>query len=93
MARITVPFNKSGIEKIPEDKPAVYRILTGGGRTSYTGVAMRGRVQEKLREHLWGGKDYIPGTEVQIEQMSTIDEARAKEERIIARTEPPYNRV
>ncbi len=88
MARKTVDFNKRGIEKLQNDKPVVYRILTSSGRNNYTGVAQRGRVQERLVEHL----DYIPGAKVQIEQTGSIDEARAKEERIIARTEPPYNK-
>ncbi len=92
MAKKTVPFNERGIGKIPDDKPAVYRILTDGGRTNYTGVAKRGRVQERLQEHLPRGKDPIPGAKVQIEQMPTIREAEAKEARVIARSKPPHNK-
>lgn len=92
MAKKTVPLNEKGIEKLPDDKPVVYKILTGGDRNNYTGVAQRGRVRERLKEHLPGGKDYVPGTKVQIEQMSSIDDARAKEGRIIARTKPPHNK-
>jgi len=91
MARQTVPFNKTGIEKLPDDKPVVYKILTDGGKNNYTGVAKRGRVQERLQEHLYNGKDPIPGAKVQIEQMTSIGEAEAKEARIISRTEPPHN--
>lgn len=91
MAKKTVPFNERGIGKLPDDKPAVYRILTDGGRNNYTGVAKRGRVQERLQEHLLGGKDPIPGAKVQIEQMSSILDAEAKEARIIARSKPPHN--
>lgn len=91
MAKKTVPFNQKGIEKLPDNKPIVYKILTDGGKTNYTGIAQRGRVQDRLREHLPGGKDYVPGAKVQIEQMSSIREAEAKESRIISRTKPPYN--
>ena len=91
MAKKTVKFNETGIEKLPDDKPVVYRILTPGGRNNYTGVAKRGRVQDRLEEHLPGGKDPIPGAKVQIEQMPTIGEAEAKEARIISRTKPPHN--
>ncbi|MGB8492919.1 MAG: hypothetical protein WCE53_00815 [Candidatus Acidiferrum sp.] len=91
MAKKTVQFNETGIEKLPEDKPVVYRILTPGGRNNYTGVAKRGRVQDRLEEHLPGGKDPIPGSKVQIEQMPTIGEAEAKEARIISRGKPPHN--
>ena len=91
MAQKTVDFDKGGIDKLRNDKSVVYKILTRSGRNNYTGVAQRGRVQERLREHLHDGKDYIPGAKVQIEQMESSDEARAKEERIIAKTKPPYN--
>ena len=91
MPRKTVPFNKQGIEQLPNDKPVVYKILTQADKNNYTGVAQRGRVQERLKEHLPGAKDYVPGSKVQIEQMSSIGDAQAKEARIIARTEPPHN--
>jgi hypothetical protein len=91
MAKKTVPFNQKGIEKLPDNKPVVYKVLTDGDRNNYTGVAQRGRVQERLKEHLPGGKDHVPGAKVQIEQLRTIQEAQEKEARIIARTKPPHN--
>ena len=91
MTKKTVPFNQKGIEKLPDNKPVVYKILTKGGKNNCTGVAQRGRVQERLQEHLPGGKDYVPGAKVQIEQMPSIKEAELKESRIISRTKPPYN--
>jgi len=91
MARKTVPFNQTGISKLPDDKPALYRILTGSGENNYTGIAKRGRVQERLIEHLPGGKDHVPGARVQIEQMGSIQEAEAKEQRVISRSKPRYN--
>jgi predicted GIY-YIG superfamily endonuclease len=90
MAKKTVPFNNKGIEKLPNDKPVVYKIQTEGGRNNYTGVAQRGRVQERLKEHL--SNDGIPGSKVQIEQMPSIKEAKAKEANIIARSQPPHNK-
>jgi len=60
MARKTVDFNRSGISKLPEDKPVLYRVLTDGGKTNYAGVAKRGRVQGRLEEHLPGEKDHVP---------------------------------
>lgn len=91
MASKKVPFNKSGIEKLPDDKPVLYRIETEGGKTNYAGVAKKGRVQDRLAEHLPGGKDPIPGAKVRIEQMPSIAEAEAKEARVIARTKPKHN--
>ena len=92
MATKKVPFNRKGIEKLPDDKPVVYKVQTSGGKTNYAGVAKRGRVQERLKEHLPGGKDPIPGASVRIEQMPTIREAEAKEARVISRTKPPLNK-
>ncbi len=91
MAKKTVPFNRAGIEKLPNDKPVLYRILTAGGSNNYTGVAQRGRVKARLEEHLPGGSDPVPGATVQIEQMPSIEDARAKEANIISRTKPPHN--
>jgi len=91
MSKKTVHFNQKGIEKIPDDKPVLYRILTEGGKTNYAGVAKRGRVQERLEEHLPGGKDPIPGAKVQIEQMPSIRQAEQKEAGVIARSKPPHN--
>lgn len=91
MARKTVDFNKSGIGRLPNDKPALYKIQTESGKTSYAGVAKRGRVQERIAEHLPGGKDYVPGAKVQIEQMKSVDQAKATESRVIARSKPKYN--
>jgi hypothetical protein len=91
MARKTVDFSKNGISELPNNKPVLYRILTGGGRNNYIGIAQRGRVQDRLQEHLPGAKDYVPGAKIRIEQMSSIEEAREKEQRIIARSQPPHN--
>jgi predicted GIY-YIG superfamily endonuclease len=91
MSKKTVKFNESGIAKLPNEKPVVYRIFTPGGSNNYTGVAKRGRVQERLEEHLAGRKESIPGAKVQIEQMPTIQEAMERERRIIARSKPRYN--
>jgi len=91
MSRKTVSFDQQGIEKLPNDKPVVYKIQTEGGKNNYTGIAKRGRVQERLAEHLPGSKDPVPGTKVVVQQVSSFAEARAKEQRIIARSQPKYN--
>ena len=91
MQRRPCPFNDEGSEKLPDDKPVVYRILTDSGRNNYTGVAKRGRVQERLQERLPGAKEPISRTKVQIEQVPSIGDAEAKEARIISRSKPPHN--
>ena len=89
MAKKTVNFNQGGAAKLPKDKPVVYKVKTAGGKTNYVGVAKRGRAGERIQEHLADGK--IPGAKVQIEQVSSIAEARQKEQSIISRTQPKYN--
>ncbi len=92
MAQKTVRFNKSGLEKLPENKPVVYKIVTPSGGNNYTGVAKRGRVQERLSEHLPGGLDAIPGAKVVIEQVDNLPTAKKKEANTIKRTQPKYNK-
>jgi len=88
MANRTVPYKKTGIASLPDDKPVLYRIETAGGKLNYVGTARRGRVRERIAEHL--GK--IPGDTVTIEQFGTIGEARAKEANVIKRHAPKYNK-
>ena len=83
----TVRFNIEGIKSLPNNKPIVYKILTQNENNNYTGVAKRGRVQERLMEHL----GQIPGAKVKIEQMSSISEAEKKEANIIVKSKPKYN--
>lgn len=82
-----VKYNKDGIKKLPNDKPVLYRIETESGILNYAGVAKRGRVQERIEEHL----GEIPGAKVRIEQFSRIQDAREKETKVIKRNNPKYN--
>ncbi len=85
-------FSEEGIESLAKNKPIVYRIEDDSGTNIYTGVAKRGRVEDRLKEHLPGGKDPIPGgAKVKIEQKESIAEAEKSEARIIKRAQPLYN--
>ena len=88
MGKKSVNFNKTGINRIPNDKPILYKILTKNDTNNYTGVAKRGRAQDRLKEHL----NKIPGSKVQVEQFSRIDDAVKKEKNIISRSKPKYNK-
>ncbi len=88
MATKKSKYNKTGIEKLPNNKPAVYKILTATGKPNYVGVATRGRIQERISEHI----GEIPGATVQIQQTESIAEARKKEAGIIKRSKPRYNK-
>jgi excinuclease UvrABC nuclease subunit len=84
-------YNPTGIAKLPDDKPVVYQIETDGGRVNYVGVAQRGRVQDRLQEHLGSGDDRVPGAKVRIEQFSSIADARTREAALIQSLQPKYN--
>lgn len=89
----TSKMNKKDIENLSNNKPVVYKITNKNKENIYTGVAKRGRVHERIKEHLPGAKDQIPGgVKVKIDQKSTITEAEKSESNIIARTKPKHNR-
>ncbi len=86
-------FNKKGIESLAKDKPVVYEIESIRGKNLYTGSAKRGRVEERLKEHLPGGTDPVRGgAKVRILQKSSIEEAKKSEARIIKKSQPPQNK-
>ncbi len=91
MARRTVNNNKTSISKLPNDKPVMYKIKTESGKVNYVGVAKKGRVSERPKEHLPGEKDYVPGAKIQIEQFGSIAEARKMEAAAIKRIQPKHN--
>ena len=92
MGKKTVRMNTDRINSLPNDKPVVYKILSGKGENIYTGVAGKGNVHDRLEDHLPGHKDAIPGaSKVQIDRQSSKHEAEQKEARIISRSRPKYN--
>ena len=48
-------FDIKGIEGLAKGKPVVYGIKDDKGKVLYVGVAKRGRVHARLKEHLPGG--------------------------------------
>ena len=87
-------FTEKGLDKIPVNKPAVYKIIDDKGENIYTGKAKRGRLQERIKEHLPGGPDPIPGgSKVKITQKKTIAEAGESEKKIISRDKPKHNKL
>lgn len=88
MATKKTNYNKSSIANLPNNQPVLYRIETEGGKSNYVGTAIRGRVRERIAEHL----NDIPGAKVRIEQFGSIADARAKESRVIKRAQPKYNK-
>lgn len=88
MGKKRASFNKTGADNLPNDKPVLYRIETKKGRDNYVGVAQRGRIKDRIEEHL----GEIPGSTVSIEQFGSIKDAKTKEANVIKRTQPKYNK-
>ncbi len=87
-------FDSDGIDGLVQDKPVVYKLLNSKGDNVYTGSSKKGQVGDRIKDHLPGGSDPIPGVKkVQIEQHSRIDKARSSESRIIARSKPKHNKL
>lgn len=87
-------FNEQGIKELAKNKPVVYRIEDKQGNTLYIGKAKRGRVEERLKEHLPGGPDPIRGgVKIKINQKPNITEAEKSEARAIKRKNPPFNKT
>lgn len=85
------PFNKGGISRIPAGKPIVYELETAKGNLNYIGSAKKGRVRERLNEHLPDGPDPIPAKTVKVTQFSSIADAKVAEKRAISAKQPKYN--
>lgn len=91
--RRTGDFTTDGIDTLAADKPVVYEILDSRGNNIYTGSAKRGRVPERLKEHLPGGKDPIRGgVKVKLIPKNSIKDAQQSEERIIKKEKPSRNK-
>lgn len=89
----TAKFKSEDIDLLAKDKPVVYKILDKNDNNIYTGVAKRGRVDARIKEHLPKGKDPIPGgVKVKIEQKPSIGEALKSEAKIIKKSKPKLNK-
>ena len=88
-------FDDSGIDGLAKNKPVVYEIQDKNGNPLYTdtGVAKRGRVSERLKEHLPGGPDPVRGgAKVSIQQKTSIADALKAEAKAIKQKQPPKNK-
>ena len=89
----TQKFIKENIESVPRNKAIVYKIKNTAGNNLYTGVAGKGRVQDRLMEHATLKRELIPGgTRFQFAQVKNKDRAEQIEQRIIKKEQPKFNK-
>lgn len=85
-------FTKANIQNVPDNKAVVYKIKNNTGQNLYTGIAGRGRVQDRLFEHKELKREIIPGgTKFQFTQVENKDRARKIETQIIKKEQPKFN--
>lgn len=88
----TQKFTKANITNVPQDKAIIYKIKNSSGENLYTGIAGRGRSQERLLEHKEIKKEKITeGTRFQFAQVKTKDIAHKIEKSIIKKEQPEFN--
>jgi excinuclease UvrABC nuclease subunit len=88
----TQKFTKINIAKIPQDKAIIYKIKDASGTNLYTGIAGRGRSQERLIEHKDIKKEVIQGgTRFQFVQAKNKEKAHNIEKKIIKDEQPKFN--
>lgn len=88
----TQKFTKENIAKVPQNKAIIYKIKSREGENLYTGIAGRGRSQDRLLEHKNVKKEQIPeGTRFQYAQVKTKDRARQIEKSIVKKEQPEHN--
>lgn len=88
----TQKFTKENISKVPQNKAIIYKIKDKSGENLYTGIAGRGRSQERLLEHKEIKKEKIPdGTRFQFTQVKNKERAHTIEKQIIKKEQPEHN--
>lgn len=90
----TQSFTKQNIAKVSQDKATIYKIKNSDGKNLYTGIAGRGRPQERLVEHKEIQTEKITGgTKFQYVQVKTKDLAHKIEKTIIKKEQPKFNEL
>jgi len=89
----TQKFTKENIKQVPKNKAIIYKIKNASGNNLYTGIAGRGRVQDRLMEHKTLKHELISGgTRFQFTQTKNKDRAEQIEKQIIRKEQPKFNK-
>jgi len=84
----STPITNRNIEKVPGDKPGVYRIQNSRKDVLYIGKAKGGRLDDRIMEH----KGEIPGgTRFSYKTTPSKDAAERLEKREIREHKPSFN--
>ena len=84
----TARITNANIEKVPGDKPGVYRIKNAEGDILYIGKAKGGRLEDRIAEHKG---EFEGGTQFQYRTTSSKEAAERLEQKEIKKFDPPSN--
>ena len=85
----TVRITNANLEKVPGDKPGVYRIKNADGDVLYIGKAKGGRLDDRIAEHKG---EFEGGTQFQYRTTPSKEAAERLERREIREYTPPKNK-
>jgi len=85
----TVRITNANLEKVPGDKPGVYRIKNADGDVLYIGKAKGGRLDDRIAEHKG---EFEGGTQFQYRTTSSKEAAERLERREVREYTPPKNK-
>jgi excinuclease UvrABC nuclease subunit len=85
----TKNITKENIERIPKNKPGIYRIKNNQNKTIYIGMAKRGRLNKRIAEHRG---EFKGGTRFQYKLTANKKVAEKMEQREIKNCKPIFNK-
>lgn len=85
----TQTLTKGNIEKVPGDKPGVYRIKNSQNKILYIGMAKGGRLDERIAEH---DGEFRGGTRFQYKTAASKEGAERMERKEIKNWKPVFNK-
>ncbi len=81
-------ITKANIEKIPGNKPGIYRIKNSANKTLYVGMAKGGRLDKRIAEHKG---EFKGGTQFQYKVVTSKAGAGRMEKEEIKNQKPVFN--
>lgn len=86
-------FTKRNIREVPQNTAIVYKLKNTSGKNLYTGIAGRGRGQDRLLEHKEIRREKKPGTtKFQFAQVKNKQVGKRIEKQIIKKEHPRFNK-